>query len=922
MKDRDRTELFDAGERATGLCALAALVGMFLCTALWMNGWHQRTDIDAEARQLSGALGARLGEAETMMTSLIGMHHAFGGFDTGPVSTLSERLHAQYPFLSAIGRYTAVPAAARTDFENGMAHEGYHAFRIRDVDDAGQRVPSPARAEHLPITLVEPLSPQNLRMVGLDLASVDDLDTLLARLAANARSLAARLPSNWHLGTDLMLLRAAYLGREPPRDARGRLEQADGGYWISIDGERLIDALPATSTRFDIDLGVTIGDRFLPIATRGAGERPRRWLQRLHDARVITTGWTIGESHVSMRLSQPVGVPSRNAAIVLALLVLLLCLCGLAAGFLYHRRRSIRWRSRSADLLDAERIKAKKTLDSIGEAVVTLDAERRVVQLNPAAETLLGRSRGEPLGERFESLISLAHTDDDSPFDLDATLLDMAPNERREHDLYPSGTRGEETILTLAITETGSLDEEAGTGHIIVMRDVSRERGLTRELAHLANHDSLTGCTNRYFFEHRLGELMVEREHSHRAHALCYIDLDQFKVINDTCGHAAGDRLLQELTGSLRRLVRKSDALSRLGGDEFGIIIVDVTPEQALQVAQSIFCFFQSYLFQHDDKAFAVRASIGLVHVNETDGTIDGLMSASDIACYAAKDSGRNSLRAYTVDDAALAERSSELAWLPRLRHALEHDEFRLHLQAVAAIGPGRSEGEITHFEFLLRLDDDDGEPMSPWQVVQAAERYDLMRDIDRWVVAHALDTIAALGDGPGSRCTYSINLSGQSAADATLKGYIAEQIERSGVDPSRLWFELTETAAIAHFSTARELLAHLRALGARVALDDFGSGLSSFGYLKNLPIDVIKIDGQFVRSIVDDSADREMVRAIHHVGRAMGVETVAEFVENEAILRELVAIGIDYAQGYHIARPCPVETAMALLGESARRAA
>ena len=920
-------DILSGKERVLALGTFAALAALLLCGAVWMNDWQQRTSVERDARRLSEAFAARIGEIDTMMTSLIGMHHASSDFEAGQLATLSERLHEQYPFLSGIGRYASVPAEARAGFESGMADDGYYAFSIRDVDVEGKRVPSPPRPEHLPITLVEPLSPANLRMVGIDLASLTGLGAPLSRLAANGHSLLARLPSNWHFDNDLVLFRSAYFGRQPPRDERGRIEQADGGYWISVDGERLIDSLSTTSTRFDIEVVATVDNLSSPIAVRGASGRRALWLERLHEPSVVLSDWNVGESRVSLRLSQPIGMPSRNAAIVLAAFVLLFCLCGLAVGLLHHRRRSIRWRTRSADLLNAERIKAKKTLDSIGEAVVSLDAERRVAQLNPAAERLLGRGREAIVGQPFESLISLHRADDDSPFELGAELLEMAPNERRERDVHPGGTDGEETILTLAITETGSRDDEAGTEHIIVLRDVSRERRLTRELEHLANHDSLTGCTNRYFFERRLGELMADRVHSHRSHALCYIDLDQFKVVNDTCGHAAGDRLLQELTRALRALVRKSDVLSRLGGDEFGVIVVDVTAEQARQVAESVFAFFQSYLFQHEDKAFAVRASIGLVHVEETDGTIDGLMSASDIACYAAKDGGRNGLRVYTADDAALAERSSELAWLPRLRRALEHDEFRLHLQAVAAIGPATPTGLVTHFEFLLRLDDEEGQPMSPWQVIQAAERYDLMREVDRWVIRHAFDTIVAQANGPGARCTYSINLSGQSAADATLEGYIAEQIERSGVDPRSLWFELTETAAIAHFSTARDLIAHLRGLGARFALDDFGSGLSSFGYLKNLPIDVIKIDGQFVRNIVEDPADREMVRAIHQVGRAMGVETVAEFVESAAILRELVGIGIDYAQGYHIGRPCPAEVAMSRLaggdeGDDERHAA
>ena len=392
------------------------------------------------------------------------------------------------------------------------------------------------------------------------------------------------------------------------------------------------------------------------------------------------------------------------------------------------------------------------------------------------------------------------------------------------------------------------------------------------------------------------------------------MDLDQFKVVNDTCGHRAGDRLLRELTENMMTSVRKGDVLSRLGGDEFGLLIVNATPDVAQQVSERLYSFFQNYVFHHEEKAFAVRASIGLVHIDQSIGQLKDVMAAADIACYASKDSGRNSLSVYSTTDENMAERSVELSWLPRLQTALQNDEFRLHVQAVASLDPTHATTHITHFEFLLRLANSDGTESTPWQFVQAAERYDLMREIDKWVIRNALRIIDGLRGKPGGDCSFSINLSGQSAADPTLRFFIQEQIELYDVDPAQIWFELTETAAISHFSVAVDLIKSIRGFGSKVALDDFGSGLSSFGYLKNLPVDVIKIDGQFVKEIANNTIDREMVRAIHHVGRSMGIETVAEFVESQAIVDELIKIGIDYAQGYHIGKPCSISDAMAQL--------
>ena len=306
-----------------------------------------------------------------------------------------------------------------------------------------------------------------------------------------------------------------------------------------------------------------------------------------------------------------------------------------------------------------------------------------------------------------------------------------------------------------------------------------------------------------------------------------------------------------------------------------------------------------------------MRASLGLVVIDETSDSIEDVLSAADIACYTAKDNGRNSLCVYSGDDESMTRRHLEMNWAPRLQNALLEDRFVLLVQAVAAIDRTGSKGQIAHFEFLLRLQDDDGTLVSPMQFIQAAERYDLMQQIDRWVIRRAVEIVRRMSVQTRASHTFSINISGQSAADPTLLMFIAELFDGAGVSARSFWFEITETAAITHFANAVALIDGIRRLGARVALDDFGSGLSSFGYLKGLPVDVIKIDGQFVREIAENPVDREMVRAICQVGRSMGILTVAEFVESQAIVDVLVDIGVDYAQGYYIGRPRTLEQAL-----------
>jgi len=419
-----------------------------------------------------------------------------------------------------------------------------------------------------------------------------------------------------------------------------------------------------------------------------------------------------------------------------------------------------------------------------------------------------------------------------------------------------------------------------------------------------------TGSYNRFYFDKRLAQLVEDVPASSRSHALCYIDLDQFKIVNDTCGHPSGDRLLCELTDALRERLRASDVLARLGGDEFGIIICDADEEAALAVANKLYAFFQTFVFEDDGRAFPVHASIGFVNINVDHCDLQSIMSAADVACYTAKDSGRNALVVYSETDSAMSERKEEMNWLPVLTSALNDNDFVLLVQAVADINPETASTTITHYEFLLRLNAND-ELITPFKFIKAAERYDLMRDIDRWVVSNALATVAKVQHDLPQDCTFSINLSGQSAGDSSVLPFIAEQMAMHDVEPRRFWFEITETAAITHFATAVSLIEGIQALGSSVALDDFGSGLSSFGYLRQLPVDVLKIDGQFIKDIDKSDVAKEMVRAMHHVGRAMGLKTVAEFVENEAVVKELASIGVDYAQGFFIAKPCPIEEAL-----------
>jgi diguanylate cyclase (GGDEF)-like protein len=442
-------------------------------------------------------------------------------------------------------------------------------------------------------------------------------------------------------------------------------------------------------------------------------------------------------------------------------------------------------------------------------------------------------------------------------------------------------------------------------GSVMVFHDVSKESRLFRQLSYQASHDSLTGLINRREFENRLvNALDAIRGDEEATHALLYLDLDQFKVVNDTFGHTAGDALLRQLSEIVHGRVRSTDLLARLGGDEFGILLERCNEKRALEVAEAIRGDVEGYRFEWKDSFTTIRCSIGVVMVTCENADVAALMSSADVACYSAKDMGRNQVHLYKDSDASL--RHEEMKWVSRISSAVEDDRLELYYQPIIGINDesGKSRG---HYELLLRMRDEDGELVGPDQFIPAAERYNLMSTLDRWVIRKALSELADREGGDEARYTIAINLSGTSLSEDRFLEDVIKELEKSKLPPGAICFEITETAAISNLSRVVHFMQTLKKLGCKFSLDDFGSGLSSFTYLKNLPVDYLKIDGQFISNVADDTVDESMVKAIQQVGHAMGIETIAERVETKSVLEKLSSLGIEFAQGYYIARPTSV---------------
>ena len=560
-------------------------------------------------------------------------------------------------------------------------------------------------------------------------------------------------------------------------------------------------------------------------------------------------------------------------------------------------------RKRAEQAIFAEKDRAQVTLQSIGDAVITTDAGGRIDYLNPVAERLTGWSLDEARGCAIGDVLQLIDESTRKPvaYSLDRVLLAgevAVPSDRN----VLVNRRGEE----LAIQETTSPirnREGVAVGAVIVFDDVTKERRLKRALSYQASHDALTGLINRREFDARLEGAVSAAQRGDGEYVLLYVDLDQFKVVNDTCGHSAGDRLLRDITSLLQTRVRTSDTIARLGGDEFGLLLERCSLEQAERVADSIRQAIHGYRFLWGANSMSVGASIGVVRIARETSSAAAVLSAADIACYAAKDGGRNRVQVYERGHGT--NRHREMQWVGRIARAVEEGRLELHAQRIFGIS-GTTGGNF-FFELMVRLREEDGTLVSPDEFIPAAERYNVMSMVDRWVVDRAIELLENCVRQGKRVPLLAVNLSGTSINDEDFLEFVLTRINNENVARA-LCFEITETAAVSSLAKATFFMRELKARGCRFALDDFGSGVSSFVYLKTLPVDFLKIDGQFAARVATDPVDRSMVEAIAKIGRAMRVATIAEKVETEDVLAVLKEIGVDYIQGFHLAEPSSID--------------
>ena len=567
--------------------------------------------------------------------------------------------------------------------------------------------------------------------------------------------------------------------------------------------------------------------------------------------------------------------------------------------------RDISSRKQIAAALFNEKERLRVTLGSIGDAVITTDTNGRVTYLNPVAETMTGWSLADASGVASETIFKIVNDLTGEPA-LDP--VDQVLRHAKTAGLAEFTTLIHRTGIRFPIEDSAAPIRNADgeiLGVVLVFHDVTQTRKMAVEMTYQATHDALTGLINRQEFERRLDHAIESGNRQPTQHTMLYMDLDQFKIVNDTCGHFAGDELLRQLAAVMQEKLRRGDTLARLGGDEFAVLLENCGNEPANRIADTLLRTVGDFQFVWLDKTFSIGVSIGLVTFANGGTSAADILRLADAACYVAKDSGRNRIHIYTPDDRDLAQRSGEMGWISRIKKALLEQRFVLYAQKILSLTNDNQE-EI-HYEVLLRMHDEQGELVPPMAFIPAAERYGIMPQIDRWVIKTAFSSHAKRPASQTGRGTCAINLSAASICDEHFIEFVKDQFARHGVSPRNICFEITETSAITNLSKAAVLIRELKQMGCRFALDDFGSGMASFAYLKHLPVDYLKIDGGFVKDMMHDPIDRAMVDSINNIGHIMGIQTIAEFVENAEILDALKGMGVDFAQGYGVETPQPL---------------
>ncbi len=845
---------------------------------------------EQKALTMNSAIKLKMSNYEESLYSIKSLFEYTPGIDPHEFEIFSSKIKTRQPGIHAISYQQLVKIQERESYENMMRGIYSNNFQITERDGSGNFKRADEREEYTPITM-RSFYDKNARIMGFDTST--SIFSKTARQQAKATnkvsiSRAFRLDSITDNSKSIIL----YL----PIMNNGFFS---GYVSLSVFAEKIIQSAVERVKMEKISLkvwdGASSGNNIIYIKNT-SNPHVGSGLVKKGKIEFLSHDWAYELVPDYAYLGQLI----KSQLLLIAFCILLSSIVIARLLEFSGKRYEL---SRRASESEA-RFKGAFSNAPIGMAIVSLD--HRIVDANPSFCTMLGYEDDELEGKYFKDI---TYTED-----IEASLEYHNKLVRKEIDHYSIEKRyihKDKYLLWASISVSLTCDDEGIPLYgVVQIQDITKQREHADELNYLASHDPLTGLVNRREFEHRIERLLSTIKQDNSEHALCFMDLDQFKVVNDTCGHIAGDEMLRQLSSALTNAVRHRDTLARLGGDEFGVLVEHCSLNDAYRVATSLQKAIQDYQFSWQDRSFKVGVSVGLVPITLGTTNLTEILKQADTACYMAKDKGRNCIHVYHAEDLETTQRHGEMQWATRLNQALEDDRFCLYAQAIVPLDGSSDE----HYELLIRMINEKGEIVPPGAFLPAAERYSLISKLDHWVIEHAFDLLAGNPAFLKQIKFCSINLSGQSLVDNTFLEFVTNQLIESGIQGEKICFEITETATISNLSTAMKFISTLKEFGCQFALDDFGSGLSSFGYLKNLSVDYLKIDGMFVKDIVDDPIDHAMVKSINEIGHVMGMQTIAEFVENDVIKGMLKEIGVDYVQGYGVGKPQPLDE---LLGSS-----
>ena len=853
----------------------------------------------------------RLLTAEGVITALVTFEQD-SQVDGNVTEGVLQNLVNTYPYIYAIAKLDWVRRHDRDNYEKVLRENGMAGLSIREYDNKQDAfVLAKRRPSYLVTSVLIPMEPKTSQLLGLDLYTSKEVqDAVLLAMQENAVSM-INVPDFLTTKPGLIMLKNTYYGRLKPETLIESKREINGAVMLYIDQEKMFSSFIEHFPDFNfklklLDIELTGKEIAVLAESHDHNKFFFRPAATFDDHRVFR----VANRDVMLEVTRVYRPGLMQMLIALTVMFLIAVVLRVWSISRKHQRLALAKQEESFQALFSERERAEVTLSSITDAVITTDDQDKVTFLNPVAERFMGISNDQAFGQSINDVVHLVDEQSDEEV---TNLLEACVSRAIENEGIMSShllqMPGEKNPLSVDISCSKLKDiRDKEMGSVIIIRDVTHERELKKQLTYQASHDSLTGLYNRGKFEEEVNKAILTSGDDSLGHVLCYMDLDQFKIVNDTCGHIAGDALLKQLSTLLKNQIRESDVLARLGGDEFGLLLHNCDLEDAVPIADTLRLAVRQFIFRWDDRAFDVRISIGVVAICDPQSTHAELMSAADVACYIAKESGRDYVHAYKPDQISVTQHHDLMQWSQKIQDALREDKFYLMLQTMAPLMSAQADIQVQ--EFLLRIRMDDGSIVTPAAFIPAAERYGLMRDVDMWVIEHCFEIIRDVGKDtePSITYIYSINLSGQSVGDPEISNFIISKIEEYGIDPNQIMLEITETAAITNYQAAMDFIKQLSDIGCRFALDDFGAGLSSFGYLKKMSVDFLKIDGQFVIGMAEDPIDRMMVNNITHLAYGLGLFVIAESVEDERLMEMLRDIGVHFAQGYHVQRPTNIE--------------